>query len=544
MASFRILSALGASLLLAACGPTGKTGETGPGSGDGSGSSGAGPQDDQLTYDTVKLPGTYFTPEGLDRPGMLLARGKKKTTLDKQRAAVKKAKGEALIGESSILATMLYDAAQKEPDDAKHKALLEEARKALSDAAAAAPDAADALLLHDLACLSYDAGDQAGAIAALSAAIQKAPTDAGTAERKAYLAYYLVRAGKNAEAGAAVDGLTASKDQPEMAYAIAWAKWRTGDLPAARAAMLAAVQGWKNGGFVPAIKHDTLVFGARTGGSVDEAVALSMAYVALVKDDPKMKGDAGTLAMLVQMHQSFAFAGRIADSITLVDKIFEMVKSLGKPDALALRLQQADASKSLGRQEDLVKYVTEASELLKSCGSACDAKITSDAAKAIFNLARFSNYLYTTSQDDRWYTAGKSLYTIYLGIPGITDAAAVQGEASTLENAHAHAKKNAGTHDKNATDFVLQDYAAQVVGCYDASVQQDPTLAGTVKLSLEVAATGEVSGATTDPAGGKEGLAAVASCVTDAARAWVFPARTHPGVTRISISYALAPASK
>ena len=36
----------------------------------------------------------------------------------------------------------------------------------------------------------------------------------------------------------------------------------------------------------------------------------------------------------------------------------------------------------------------------------------SDAAKAIFNLARFSNYLYTTSQDDRWYTAGKSLYRI------------------------------------------------------------------------------------------------------------------------------------
>jgi len=447
--------------------------------------------------------------------------------------------GDAKVGEASILATMLYEDSQKQTDDAKRSAEVEEAKKTLADTAQQLPDQADALLLHDLACLSYETNDQPGAIAALQAALKK-PDDGHAAERKAYLAYYLVRAGKNAEAEAAIQGLTPSADQPEIAYAIAWASWRSGDLPTARAGMLAAVTGWKNGGFVPAIKRDTLVFGARAGGSIDDAIALATAYVSLVKADPNMQGDKGMLAILIPMRQSFLFAGRLQDSVTLIDKIFDLVKSLKKSDIVNLRLLQADASRAIGDTKNLVAYAQQAADTLAACGANCDAK-PADVAKLLFNMARYSNSLYVTSQDDRWYAAGSALYKLYLAVPGITDATQVGQEASTLEAAHAHAKKNAGTHDKTITQYVLQGYAQEIGGCYDQSLQLDPKLAGDLKLHLEVADSGQVTGATSDPAAGKDGLAAVGTCVTAAARTWNFPARTKPGVTRIDVAYTLAP---
>jgi hypothetical protein len=525
--------------VLAGC-PAPKTDGTGPGDGKGTGGD-AGSKDDELAYEPLKLSGSYFTPEGLDRPNMLLAAAPKKLTLDKQRAAYKKAKPEAKADEALVLASMLYQASQKETDDVKRLPLLEEARKALADAEpAAAAGKAKALVLHNLACLTYDLGDAAGAADALKRSVDAAPDEAGAPERRAYLAYYRVRAGQNAEAGEAVKGLTPSKDQPEIAYAIAWAAWRTGDLAAARAGILAATQGWRTKAFLPALKRDVLVFAARTGMSVEEAQALAIAFAEHIKDQPHLKNrDNAILETLVFMHQSFKFSGRIAESITLVDRIFGLGQELAKADVHKLRLEQADAAKKLGRSSEMVGYAKQASEALAACGNACTAKDNEEAAKLIFGLARFSNYLYTTAQDARWYQAAKELYTLYLAIPGITDAATVKAEAATLETAYTKAKKNAGTHDKNAIQFILDGYASQVLGCYDTQLQRDAKLGGAMTLRLEVSDKGVVTGASSEPGAGQDGIAAVAGCTVAAARGWVFPARTRPGVTRIAVAYGI-----
>jgi hypothetical protein len=533
--------AIGATLLLAACPPP-KTGGTGPGTGSGSGSN-AATQDDQLEFPAVTLNGSYFAPEGMDRLDFLLAHGKKKTTLDKQRAAVKKAKPETRAGEAAILATMLYEASNKEADDTKRATLLEEARKTLADTAAAAPDQADVLLYHDLACLSIDVGDTDGAIAALDAAVKKAPTDAATADRKAYLAYYLVRAGKNDDAAAAVAGMTPSADHPEQAYAIAWAAWRTGDKATARAGMAAAVKGWKRMAFLPAIKRDVLIFAARADASVDEALDMAKSYSALVSQEANGQNQE-LLAMLVYMNQAYSFVGRTADSSALIDKIFSEIKSLTKTDVPKLHLQQADAARILGDTEGLVAHVGQAVDALKNCGADCQGQVDADAAKLVFNLARLSALFYNTAQDERWFTAMDALYADYLQIPGITDATAVQTELKGLDQGHAHAKKGAGVHDKDAVNYVLQPHAPEVLGCYDDQLQKDPTLSGNLKLTLEVADTGKVSGKNADPGAGEQGLAAVAACALDHAAEWAFPSRTKPGTTRVTVSYVLQPSQK
>ena len=79
-------------------------------------------------------------------------------------------------------------------------------------------------------------------------------------------------------------------------------------------------------------------------------------------------------------------------------------------------------------------------------------------------------------------------------------------------------------------------------GCYEAVLAGDNALAGALSITVEVDAAGKVTGATSTPPGGKEGLARVAACATTAARSWVLPVRGTKGTTRITAKYELAPA--
>lgn len=518
----------GFALFLAGC-PGTKTTGGGPDEPGGGGKE-PGPQDFALDYDATELPGTYFQPEGIElRPLMLMATGSKKMTLVKQRQAYQKAKPATKVGEAEVLATMLYLEGQKLTDDSARLTLLEEARKVLADTRAALPDKVDLVLLHNLGCLSYDLGDPLAAAEAFGAAVALAPKDAGASERRTYQIYYLVRGGRNAEAMAAAQGVTPTADEPELAYAIAWAAWRSHETVLARASILAAATSWKNESTRPALKRDVAIFAARVGGTADDAIALASAFS---KGNQDIQFD--TLGL---MHQAFVFAGRYADANALTDAMLASGVKPSKATTYALWFEKADSAKALGRPDELVTAVKAGLAEWEKCGKDCAGGGTETAIKLVFNYARFSNYLYTTSQDEKWFTAAAELYNAYLGISSITDRDVVKQESDVLTRGHDRALKGVGTHDKDAISFVLVPYRAQVLACYDDRLQSDPSLTGGVTLHLEVAQSGEVTGVSSEPGGGEDGLAAVASCAADAARTWVFPARTRPGVTRIGLPY-------
>ncbi len=523
----------------AACGPGAKS-DTGP-KDDGT-TKGPQPEDTALAYH-LDLPGTYFVPDGLDRPSLLLVRPKKKMTLDKQRAAYKKASLDYKVVEAEVLATLLFEASGAEADDAKRLALRTEARAVLVEARAASPAAVDAILLHNLACIAYVLGDEAGAAEALAAAVAQFPDDAGTVERRGYLAYYLVRAGKDAEALAAVAGVTPSADAPEVAYGVAWANWRAGNDAETRAAILAAAQGWRSRSSLPALFRDVAIFAARAGASPAETLTLATALAQFIKDDKALGGIGNaTRKVLNDLYPAFKFAGRFADSAALLESMFTIDPPVHVIDVPSLRLNQAESAKKLGRPAELAAYAQQAVDALATCAAACSAADREATAQRIFGYARYAGNLYSTSRDERWYQATAALYAAYLSLPDRADAVSVKAEADSIEATHKTPAEGIGRHDKDSIRYVIEPYGGQVLYCYDRFLQRDRTLGGKLTLTLEVDVGGLVVGATSEPGAGEAGLAAVAACAVERARAWIFPMRTRAGTTRITATYGLAPA--
>jgi hypothetical protein len=66
---------------------------------------------------------------------------------------------------------------------------------------------------------------------------------------------------------------------------------------------------------------------------------------------------------------------------------------------------------------------------------------------------------------------------------------------------------------------------------------------GVLTLTVDFGADGKVAGANSNPPPGKDGLARVGACATDAARGWLLPSRTMPGKTIVTAKFELAPAA-
>jgi len=80
-----------------------------------------------------------------------------------------------------------------------------------------------------------------------------------------------------------------------------------------------------------------------------------------------------------------------------------------------------------------------------------------------------------------------------------------------------------------------------VQACYEATLAGNPKLSGNIVLTLDVEQAGNIKGASTDPKAGAADLSAVASCLTDRAKAWKFPARGSKGSTRVKVTYSAKP---
>jgi hypothetical protein len=387
-----------------------------------------------------------------------------------------------------------------------------------------------------LAVLDMIDADYTSAADIYAELVKRFPDSDRALDNKAWLALCQLRLGKNADALATVTGITPDPAHPELAYVTAWAKWRAGDDAGAVAAITAAAAGWKSEGNKPALVRDLLVILGRGGAPVDEAwKAVSDFY-----------GGKPSVAALYNLDNSYAYAGRWADAVTLLDKIIAtMPEQIAKNDLPKFRTQEAQYSVRLLEAEQVAVYEKQAIEAYAACGAKCSAAELDDGYKALRGLAVTFHSLYATSMDDRFYAPAHALYDLYNALPGRADTDEMKKHESDLEAVKKAAKPGIGTHDKSIIGPLLaQQHAQEIQACYEAALAADPTVSGVLTLTVDFGADGKAAGATSTPPGGKEGLARVGSCASDAARAWLLPARTMPGKTIITAKFELAPAAQ
>jgi tetratricopeptide (TPR) repeat protein len=522
---------------LVACGGSTK-GPEGPGSGGGAGGGGKpqGPGDVSFDIQPQQIEGMLFEPEALISPGMPLVQAKRAMTLEKQRQTFEKTKDPVLKeAQAAILATMLYQKSKTAKPEEQIK-LYEEARQVLRDAAAVSGDKADEITVRLLGSYELLLEDYAAAEKAWAAFVAKAPKDKDIQTNKAWLAYTLLKQGKNGDALAAIQGETLTEKVPELAYVAAWAKFRTGDRKEAFDALLVAAKGWGTMPAKEALDRDVFLFAGRT-----EKLSLADAVSALSPRYAKNNDQHYNLYVKLGL-ESYAYAGRWADGVAALEKAIETAADkVPVNDRHVIRFTQADYTVRLDNPETAAKYAIQAINALPGCGTKCSDTEKSNLVVNAYMMGRLFHVVYATAHDDRYYQPAHDLYMA--AVPKIVSDAKMleqaQKDADTLEKTFKTMKAGVGTHDKGALGVLLSRHNQEVQACYEVALASNAKLAGNLTLTLESDQTGVIKGASTEPAGGAQDMALVASCVTERAKSWKLPQRAQAGTTRIKIAYSM-----
>jgi tetratricopeptide (TPR) repeat protein len=480
------------------------------------------------------LEGTQWSPDALTRPSLLFSENKKKITLDKQRAVFKKAKPAQKEAEAQLLATLLFQAIKGEKEQARIAALVEEARVAFREARGAAGDQVQLPTLRNLAALELGAGDVAAAGQIFAEALAKFPTSEHAPTLKTWLALTQLRQNQNAEALATLQGLAPAPATPELSYVIAWAKWRTGDNAGAVEAISAASRGWKSSSRL-VIDRDSWIFLARGGAPAETAVTV-------VAESNGNNRDA-TYVSLFKLHSAFVAAGRFADAVIVLERAAARVgEKIPVQDLAKFYIQQADYTLRAGIAPDqVVAFQEKALATYATCADKCTKEEHEEGAVTTRNLATFFDTIYRTARDDRFYEPAAKLYAAYAAIPGRADVAEVKRFADEMKSAKMAPEQPPGKHDPGFMLTLVDLHSLEVLACYEQVLVTEPTVAGELAMTVEIAETGVVKGVAVEPAAGAAGLAKVATCASEKAKAWGFPSRTKPGTTRVAVKYQLAP---
>jgi hypothetical protein len=203
-----------------------------------------------------------------------------------------------------------------------------------------------------------------------------------------------------------------------------------------------------------------------------------------------------------------------------------------------LRFSQADFMVRLDDPVQAAKYAKEAVNALPVCGAKCPPEKQQNLIGAVGGIARVFHFVYATSNDVRYYDPANELYLLV--IPLIMDAnvrTERNSDAAKLQATMKNTKVGTGTHDKDAIRVLAERHNAEIATCYEGVLVSNPKLGGNLTLNLESDATGVIKGASTEPKGGVADMAAVATCVTEAAKTWKLPKRGMAGNTRIKLAY-------
>lgn len=538
--------------LLIACGPMNPDAPVNPaggGTSTGTGTGAAKPGqpaaagDVSIELDKLPIVGTVYEPSPRIRPPTPKVEPnarQRKPTLAQQRSIVGNTRDPVLKqAQAAILATMLLAESKSAADKAQEKALLTEARQALRDAATAAGKDVDEVTLRLLGSYELLLDDYAAAEKAWADLIAKDPKDKDLASHKAWLAYSMLQQGKNAEALAVVATETASEQLPEMAYAIAWAKWRAGDGAAAWQAIVTAAKGWGNFLGKDDVQDQAVVIATHT--KLPFAQALPRLYEVFGAQQPNQQYDI-IAKVLAKAYQD---VGRWTEAIAAIEEALKVIGPQVAPvDRAYLRYSQAEMTVRLDTPDVAAKYAKQVMEALDQCPK-CTDKDKQDLTLAIANMARLFHILYATANDIRYYQPANDLYV--LTIPRISDAkrrAETSNDAETLQRTLKNTKVGTGTHSKDAVGVIIERHSKEVQGCYEERLVASPKLGGTLTVTLDSDQSGAIKGVDTDPKAGQADLAAVASCVVERARKWNLPKRGTAGTTRVKVPFTLAPKAK
>ena len=161
---------------------------------------------------------------------------------------------------------------------------------------------------------------------------------------------------------------------------------------------------------------------------------------------------------------------------------------------------------------------------------------------SVYIMGRLFHILYATAHDDRYYQPAHDLYQ--LAVPKITkdDKMRADGmkDADILEKTFKSMKAGVGTHDKGAIGALINRHNQEIQACYEQGLASNPKLGGNLVVNLESDQSGAIKGVATEPKGGAEGMAMVASCVEKRVKAWKLPSRAQAGSTRIKLTYAMS----
>ncbi|HUS27737.1 MAG TPA: AgmX/PglI C-terminal domain-containing protein [Kofleriaceae bacterium] len=531
---------------LVACGGSTKGPENPSGGGGGGGGGGgakpSGPGDVSFEVPTIQVNGVLFEPEALGSPGMPLAYPKKKTTTDKQRQTYDKAaKGKDVVqrqAQAAVLATLIYDDAKKAKDEAEKQKMWSEARGVLRDSVTAAGEGkGDPTDLRMLGSFELLLEDYAGAEKAWSALVASDPKDKELPTFKAWWAYALLRQYKSADALNVIANEQITDKTPELAYVMAWAKFRTGDDKGAWQAISLAAKGGTSLFPHDPLLRDMLLFAGRTGASIDEAVASLQPVF----------GKAQQYELLAKLGlESYQYAGRWQDGVMVLEKA--VTASGGKVpvnDMPVLRFEQADYTVRLDDPVASAKFGKLAVDALPACGAKCPPQDMATIVYSVYLMGQLFHVLYATAHDDRYYQPAHDLYQAT--VSKLTDdkqRGDAQKNADALERSFKAMKAGVGTHSKDAIAALLNRHNQEIQACFERGLAANPKLSGTVTLNLESDQTGAIKGASTEPKAGTEGMSMVAGCVETHAKAWKLPKRAQAGSTRIKMSYSMSVAAK
>ncbi len=507
------------------------------------------PTTEDLAAEIQKVPltGTLFRPEGLPPMSLPLVRPTRRVTVDQQRATWKKVNKSsratlaARATEAQLLASLLWEAGLR-ARPADRPAMIAEARAALAAVHATAAGQLDASTLELAAALALAVNDHAAATPYLDELLARFASAPIASIVRAQRAFQLMVGGDDAAAAALLAGLEPTVEAPELAYVIAWSRFRARALPGASAAIAAAIKGWRSETFRKPVMRDFLIITARAGTLPAEAMTT---ISALDWAPAKLKGEPRTVAvrnlhydLVYKLSQSYGFAGRPELAVATIELALGVIGAAAQPaDVVVYRLEQAEYARRAGALERVGDAWAIAKAALDAC-TACPVADRTAFGDLLKTRAVELHTVFATTGDPSYRDAAKTLYALFATLPERADAAEVTRYASDFA---ATTVPESGAQYADGLLAPLSVRLQEVAACYDEVLQGDRTVGGTLALTLEIDQGGMVSGATTEPAAGDSGLAAVGRCVEGRARAWRLPSRPRPGVARVKSVYELNP---